>query len=135
MSYHSLQDDILEKAEAVEEETWKRHISAFINSFVVKDKRHRWHHLCVEKPKKARRDAHKMYFDLICCYNMDHEAESKIIERKSKGVFYDFSGEAWWLSPSDAFAVGQGSDSIFSMEEGKLGIYFWHEFEDLLCRR
>lgn len=135
MSYSDLKYDILEKAEVVDKETWHRHISTFIKHFVVPDKRFRWHHLCVEKPFKASRASYKLYGDLMwnVCSKIDSNTQLELTNRTTKGVFYDFSGEAWWLSPTDAFTVGHGHDSIFSFQEGALAIYFFHEFENIVC--
>jgi hypothetical protein len=137
MGYNSQRYKILEKAEVVDEETWHRHIDAFIKNFVVKEKRHRWHHLCLEKPEKAQHESSRMYSDLMwnLCSKSDYETEIDLASRKGKGVFYDFSGEAWWLTPADAFIVGHGYDSIFSFQEGTFAIYFWHELEDILCEK
>jgi hypothetical protein len=78
-----------------------------------------------------------MYSDLIStfCTQINYEDEMTLTKRKGKGVYYNFSGQAWWLSPADAFSVGHGFESIFSMQEGILAVYFWHELEDLLCKR
>jgi hypothetical protein len=32
---------------------------------------------------------------------------------EGKGVYYDFSGKVWWLSPEEAMIVGHDHDPIF----------------------
>jgi hypothetical protein len=134
MSYYSPRDEIFEKAKPVDEETWHNHISSFIKSFVVKEKRHRWHHLCLEKTEKAGRASSKIYSDLIWSLGskIDSETQLALSKRQGKGVFYDFSGGAKWISVEDAFFVGHDFDGILSLEAGTLAIFFFHESEDFL---
>ena len=117
----------------VDEATWHAHIDAFISSFVVKDKRARWQHLCLEKPEKAARASHRMYNDLVWAHCSKIEDASAIARRYPRGVYYDFAPEASWLSAEKAFAIGHGSESIFSIRQGEVAIYFWHELEEYLC--
>lgn len=137
MSNYNQRYEILEKAEIVDEELWRRRLSIFIKNFVIKEKRHRWHHLCLEKPGKAKDNAHKIHNDLIWsfCSKLNYESEMALTKRKSKGIYYAFSSEAWWLSPSDAFLIGHGYESLFFIDEGNVAVYFWHEMEEYLCKK
>lgn len=137
MTYFCQHEEILNKAEQVGEDEWKRHISAFIQSFVVQSKRARWRHLCIEKPGKAQTVAAQMYADIMWerCERLDHRAHTALSSRNKMGVFYDFSGSARWLTPTQAMKAGHDRDSIYCIEEDKLALYFYHEMEDYLCKR
>lgn len=127
----------LDEAEPVDDAVWREHVDAFIQGFVVHIKRDRWRHLCLVKPEKGKSQAFRMYGDLIDTHRkrIGFSSEKSLIESKAKGVYYDFSGQAWWLSAADALHVGHGYESIFSIQEGELCVYFWHEMEEYLCQK
>jgi hypothetical protein len=115
------------KYEAVDKETCQRHLAAFVKSFVVREKRERWVNILLNKPDKARRDGHNIIGDLDrdrCSFISSND----LAKRKHKGVYYEFSDKALWLPVEDALSVGQQVDAIFSLEEGRLAIFFNHEF-------
>lgn len=137
MSHHIPRYETLKSAEKVDVKMWQKQLAAFIKSFVVREKQQRWHHLCIDKPAKAARESSKLHNDLNWnrCRGISLDNELNLTKQKSKGIFYDFSGEAWWLLPSEAFEVGHGYDSLFLIKEGALAIYFFHELEDILCEK
>jgi hypothetical protein len=128
--------EILQAAENVEEEIWKDHIGLFIQSFIVSEKRQRWLNLCLEKPN-VQDKSHKMHNDLNrnLCVQMGREVKEAFIKRKGRGIYYEFSGEARWLFPQEALLVGYGQESIFSLHQGEVAVYFWHEMREYLCQR
>jgi hypothetical protein len=129
--------EVLDNAEPVADEIWREHIAAFIQNFIVKDKRSRWQHLYLEKPEKGRRASPRFYNDLIweLCPKLDYESQLELTNQDKKGIYYEFSGQAWWLSPLEAFRVGHGFDSLFSVREGEVYVCFWHEMDEYLCQK
>ena len=123
------------KYNAVDKETYQRHLAAFVKSFVVREKRERWTHILLNKPEKARRDGHNIIGDLdrnLCGLS----GISTLAKYKNKGVYYEFSDKALWLPVEDGLSIGQQFDAIFSIEEGKLAVFFNHEFlmfEEWVC--
>lgn len=120
-------DEMQAKYEAVDKKIYQRHLTAFVKSFVVREKRERWTNILLHNPKKARRDGPNIIGDLNrdFCHLM---SDDDLAKRKNKGVYYEFSDEALWLPVEDALSVGQQVDAIFSLEEGRLAIFFNHEF-------
>ena len=110
--------------EVVDEATRENHLTAFVQSFVVREKKARWIQILNNKPDKARRDGHNIIGDLD--YRWDSMRDLKNL--KQKGVYYEFTEKALWLPTEDALSIGQQQDAIFSIEPGKLAVFFFHEF-------
>ncbi len=126
---------MLAKYEAVDEETYQRHLVAFVKSFVVREKRERWINILISKPKRAQRDGYRMINDLDRdkCGGNIYSTLPKL--KNKKGIYYEFSGKAIWLPCEDALSIGHGNDAILSIEEGKMAAFFFHEWEEFLCEK
>ncbi|HEX9998769.1 MAG TPA: hypothetical protein VGB45_16660 [Abditibacterium sp.] len=137
MATQNKRAEILAKYEEVDKETFQSHLSAFAQSFVMKEKKERWMHILLNKPEKARQIGPHIIGDLDknLCGSSNRDALAK---HKGKGVYYEFSNpqKALWLPIEDALSVGQQFDAIFSIEEGRLAVFFNHEFlffEEWIC--
>ena len=65
----------------------------------------------------------------------DVAGELRVGDPSRHGVFYDFYGEPEVKSLSEAIALGNHSDAIFSLDPGRLAIHFSHEGWSWLCQR
>ena len=128
---------ILKTAPKVDSETYRDHMTGFVNNFVRKDRRARWKYLLLERPARLAHDSSRLVcdLDLTVCTKAQSFAEIESIE--GKGVYFQFSDDPVWLSVPEAleltfpFAI----DSIVSLSSGKLAVYFFHEYERWICRK
>ena len=126
---------MLEKYDTVDAETLQRHLVAFVKSFVVREKRERWINILLKRPDRAQRDGCRMVSDLDTnrCGPGVYSTLPKL--KNKKGAYYEFSGKAIWLPCADALDIGHGNDAIFSIEEGTLAAFFFHQWEEFLCEK
>lgn len=118
-----------------------RHLSEFAKSFVEKDWIERWLHFLIEKPEKAFMELVKFerhrnkkttsYFE----NNFELEKLLGKDFEKVKGIYFDGFDKAEELSLFEAFESGQGKDALFSIQAGRLAIFFFHEGEIFLCNK
>lgn len=125
--------DILDTAPIADEVIWAQHVTGFVGSFIQKSHRDRWLHLLLKRPKQVYSNSHKLHNQL------DESRYSPLIDEANlslnqTGVYYDFMDEPVMLTLADALLVGRGRNGIFSIEPGKLAIYFFHEDENILCK-
>jgi hypothetical protein len=116
------------------------HLSAFARSFIVPKYRERWHHILVERPKKA-------WFELIKFpshrderYCIPVKSASEFLRGRTKeqtGIYFDGYDEPFRLTIMEADLVGSrlGQDAIFSIDAGQLAVFFFHESELWGCQR
>ncbi len=126
---------MLAKYEAVDKETYQRHLVAFVRSFVVREKRERWINILISKPERAQRDGYRMINDLDRDKYGGYIYSTLPKLKNKKGIYYEFSDKAIWLPCEDALDIGRGNDAIFSIEEGKLAAFFFHEWDEFLCQK
>jgi hypothetical protein len=124
---------LLEAAPIADEETYLRHMTGFVESFVLPARRERWLYLLTERPKRIARDSHKLRNDLDYrrCSTLGGDGDPEI---NQDGVYYEFVEEPRLLSPAEADRIGSGQDAIFSVVPGRLAVFFFHEFQSWLCR-
>jgi hypothetical protein len=127
--------ELLEATPVADEVTYLRHMTAFVEAFVLAARRERWLYLLREKPKRAPRDAHKLRNDLDVRWCTGPWSYGDDLGLTQDGVYYEFFGEPHVLSPAEAESIGTGRDAIYSVVPGRLAVFFFHEFETWLCRR
>jgi len=125
--------ELLEAAPVADGETYLRHMTGFVESFVLPARRERWLYLLTERPKRLARDSHKLRNDLDYrwCGTLGGGGDPEI---RQDGVYYEFVGEPRVLSAAEADRIGSGQDAIFSVVPGRWAVFFFHEFQSWLCR-
>ena len=116
------------------EELYRTHIKAFVDAFVRKERRERWSHLLLTRPKQLYKNSHKLFdhLDKSRCAVI----ESSLFPLDTEGMFCDFWPESVGVmtTASRAFEIGMGYDAIYSVTPGKCAFYFFHEDIVLECR-
>jgi len=128
---------ILDSAPQADEALIVEHFSAFIDVFVQKSRRERWHYLLQRpnNPKKWRNLPNKLENHLdserctyveysnieIACDNFINTVPNKATDM---GVYFDLTNPPLVLCIADAFTVGAGDDAFFSLIPGKIAVYF-----------
>jgi len=112
----------------------EQHLTAFVTAFVIPARRERWVELLTRRGRNAFANSSKLMgaLDERHCMRVDGAWE---LDPARTGVFYDFFGEPCVKTLADAVAEGSGRDAIFSLEPGRLVIYFSHEGWSWLCRK
>lgn len=110
------------------------HLAMFAQSFLLPDRRDRWAELLVRRRTNVSRNSHKLHsaLDRKYCDRVD-TLPAPAFDRM--GVFYDFFDEPVVVSCSAAIKAGAGCDAVFSLDPGKLAVFFFHEGETWLCKR
>lgn len=118
-----------------------KHLSAFAKSFIEKEWIERWLHFLLEKPEKAFMELAKFERHrnqrTTNCFQSKSELEELFGKdfEKVKGIYFDGFEQAKELSLFDAFENGRSKDAFFSIQAGKLAIFFFHEGEIFICRK
>jgi hypothetical protein len=113
------------------EEIAKEHLIAFANSFIAKEHIARWIHITLEKPAKAYREMVKFnqYLNQSKCQLIKGPDVFPLSLAKKYGpglgVYFDGTGPAVHMSAAEAGMPER--DAIFSIEPGRLAIFFFHE--------
>jgi hypothetical protein len=129
----SARDEVLALAATVEPEIWERHVRAFVQSFVLRDKQDRWLHRLLHPTTKTRVTSYKLWNDLNRSYCLDlREPWSLAPDRR--GVYDDF-WEHKYVTFTESMIVGPFVDGIWSLVPGELALFFFHEGEILLCEK
>jgi hypothetical protein len=128
----SEQWQLLEACPNADEAEWLQHAAGFVTSFVAPARRERWAELFARRPRRIRRDSHKLHSDL------DRRTCRRVAELpaalRGDGLFYGFF-DAPQVVPAGSAAVAAGAgDAIFSLVPGKLAVFFFHEGEVWLCQ-
>ena len=107
----------------------REHLEEFARSFVLKIRRDRW----FSKLRKhdirnlAKSSSLHEHLDLENAEIICVDDASDIFPGDTQGVFYDFFDEPSNISYREALVESVGTDAIFSVNAGKLAVYFFHE--------
>jgi hypothetical protein len=114
----------------------EKHLVAFVNAFVRKDRRSRWHFLFEQNSDKAYRNSHKLLNDLAREFVIRDDALQNVSNPYQQGVFYPIGREEPRVETLDQILKGDPfCDAIFSIDPGRLAIFFFHEFETYVLKR
>ena len=117
-------------------ELYRKHVAAFVSSFVERDGRDRWLNFLVNRPKQLYKNSHKLHdrLDKTRCTEAGHPI---IADLSVTGMFCDFHHDSppLLITAQRAIELGTGHDAIFSIVPGKQAIYFFHEDFVMECRR
>jgi hypothetical protein len=124
--------ELLGACPVADEAAWVRHAEAFAAAFVAPAHRERWRELLVRRPRRVRRNAHKLYntLDRRVCRPVS-ELPAAV---RGDGLFYGFFDRPRVVPADLAAAAAGGGDAVFSLVPGGLAVYFFHEGEVWLCR-
>ena len=116
-----------------DEAAYLEHAISFVRTFVAPERRDRWLHLLVDRPKRAVRDSHKLRsaLDGRRCEQSD---EREIAGLAGLGIYHKFSEEPRLMTAAMAVELCVGREGLLFLQPGRLAVYFFHEFEIWLCR-
>lgn len=114
----------------------REHLDAFVDAFVVRDKKDRWKTLLARRGAKGIAESHKLReaLDPRFCTRVTLEDVASLTANRAC-VFFDFSSDPEETTAKPAIARGKDTDAIASFDAGRLAVYFFHEGEVWLCRR
>jgi hypothetical protein len=130
-------DKLNKKRKACSPELAKEHLEAFSKAFIDKKYLERWRFLIVERPTRAKRELRKFDWHLNddrCRLIEAYEADPEILSQQfgSKlGVYFDGTRPPSLMTVAEA--AGFQEDAIFSLEPGRLAIFFFHEGWAWIC--
>lgn len=113
----------------------ERHLAGFVDAFVVRERRERWHYLLSHRRKNTYKNSATLmeHLDARFCARVDGAFG---VEPHAMGVFYDFhTHPPEVMTFLEAEKRGDGQDAIFSLVPGRLAIHWSHEGWSWLCRR
>jgi hypothetical protein len=127
--------EIWERAKTPDAETYRKHVDGFVDNFVRKEHRDRWREFLVKRPKQLFSKSSKLHnhMDWEVCVLLKNE-DAFVAQTKS-GIYFDFHDEPKILTAEEAFYVGSGNDALFFVEVGKKAVFFFHEYENYLCKK
>ena len=111
------------------------HLSSFAESFVEESRKEKWIGLLSERPDNILSLSYKLFNYLNHNYIEQNDALDNVVSDDTVGVFYDFNEEPQCISFKAAKEVVKGRDAMFSIEPGKLAVYFYHEGWNFVCRK
>lgn len=112
------------------------HLVAFVNTFVRKDRRNRWKFLFEQNSDKTYHNSHKLLKDLAGEYLVRDDTLQSVSDLCVQGVFYPIGREEPRVERLDQVLEGDPfCDAIFSIDPGRLAIFFFHEFETYVLKR
>jgi hypothetical protein len=129
------------EGEPVSTELVAEHLTGFIDTFVDAKRRERWREFAFKNPEKAVRDLHKLPLDLRYTTWLDGDKldgdRVKELTNNRKGILVTFTDEPRLLSSDDAAYVFhcRTYDAIYSVEPGRLALYFNHDGAAAVLRR
>lgn len=126
--------EILQRAQCVEPEIWRQHLTGFIDTFIMKDRRDRWRFLLLNPSVKTSRTSHKLYddFDRSKSTGLKYPFALPTATTVARGVYDDLQGLPKYLTYDEATIVAPNTDGIYSFIAGELAMFWFHEGEVFL---
>jgi hypothetical protein len=123
---------LLEACPVADEADWLRHAAGFAAAFIAPHKRERWAEMLARRPRRISRHSHQIHADLDrrVCRPVD-ELPATV---RGSGLFYGFFDAPRVVPAADVAIAAGGEDAVFSLEPGKLALFFFHENEVWLCQ-
>ncbi|MBL8122611.1 MAG: hypothetical protein JNJ39_00765 [Blastocatellia bacterium] len=124
-------------------EELKHHLSEFGKAFIDRSHRDRWFHVTQEKPEKASDELGRLLWGVNEKYRRPMDGSSAFpnsLERrfgKKRGVYFDGIDDPCKVSAVEAstLAAERGNDALFSIDPGKLAIFFFHHGDVVLFEK
>jgi len=114
----------------------EEHIEKFVDSFVLKQRRERWHFLFKKNDTKTYHSSYKLLKDLSPEYRVRDDQLKTIDNIEVQGVIYDIGREKPRIDNlKQVLKEHTYFDAIFSIIPGKLAIFFFHEGEIFVLRK
>ena len=111
------------------------HMRSFAEAFAADARKEKWLDLLTNRSENTFNQSSKLFNHLNHRYIEQNDSLSNIAPDDTVGVFYDFKDEPRCISFKEAIEEGKNHDSIFSIELGKLAVYFFHEGWNFVCKR
>ena len=114
----------------------EEHIEKLVDSFVLKNRRERWHFLFKRNDIKTYHNSHKLFNDLSPDYRKRDDELKTIVNLDVQGFIYDIGREKPRIGNLKQMLKEYTCfDAIFSIIPGKLAIFFFHEGEIFVLRK
>lgn len=113
----------------------EQHLKSFAQAFVTDDRKEKWLGLLSERPDNIHALSYKLFNYLDHNYIEQNDSLANVAGDDTVGVFYDFNHEPKCVSFKEAKEEVAGRDAMFSIEPGRLAVYFYHEGWNFVCRR
>lgn len=111
------------------------HMRSFAEAFVISTRKEQWVYLLSERSNNTFKKSSKLFNHLDHKYIEQNDSLANITSTEQQGVYYNFNDEPKCMSFKEAVEKGKSHDSIFSIEPGKLVVYFFHEGWNFICKR
>ncbi|MCW9023559.1 MAG: hypothetical protein OQK73_02645 [Gammaproteobacteria bacterium] len=113
----------------------QHHMQLFAESFILDSRKEKWAMLLSERPETIFNQSSRLFNYLDHNFIEQNDSLKNVVEDDGMGVFYDFQNEPTLISFKEAIDAGKELDAIFSIQPGKLAIYFFHEGWNFVCKR
>jgi hypothetical protein len=110
-------------------------MKSFAEAFVLKERKDRWARLLCERPNNIFKESSKLFNHLNHNYIEQNDSLINIAPYDNVGVFYDFCDEPKCITFKEAIEEGHGHNAMFSINPGKLAVYFLQEGWNFVCKR
>ena len=111
------------------------HLLMFARNFVLKERVDRWEDLLIRRPSGMFGKSSKIFdhLDFNYCKRCDNISDAA--KETTSGVYYDFHWEPEVITFRESVEKGDCQNAIFSINPGKLAIFFFHEGWNYICKR
>lgn len=110
-------------------------MKSFAEAFAADARKEKWIGLLTRRSENTFNQSSKLFNHLNHQYIEQNDSLNDIAALDKQGVFYNFKDEPKYISFEEAIDKGKINDSIFSIEPGKLVIYFFSEGWNFVCKR
>lgn len=130
-------EKVLDAAHLVDLAERDLHMTQFVHSFVVKNRRDRWLHLLLKPNSAIGRNSHKLSSDLDrkYCNIVDHAAIPSQVSPNRFGIFDTLRGEPRRVTLGQIWSYDLFNDNLYLIHPGRLALFFFHEYELFVCEK
>jgi len=111
------------------------HIRSFAETFVLPGRRDKWIRLLCERPDTILSQSSRLFNYLDHNYIEQNDSLNDVSPDDTLGVFYDFINEPECISFTEAIKKAKEHEAIFSIQPGKLAVYFLLDGWKFVCRK
>lgn len=111
------------------------HMRSFAESFVLQERKEKWVDLLQTRPENILTLSSKLFNYLDHNFIEQDDSLNNVTAQDTIGVFYDFKSEPKCISFKNAIEEAKDNDAIFSINPGKLAVYFYHEGWNFVCKK
>jgi hypothetical protein len=130
-------EQVLNTAPLVDSAERDQHITQFVYSFVVKNRRDRWLYLLLNPTTATGRNSHKLYGDLDreYCTIVHNATIPSQVNPNRVGIFDTLHGEPRKITLGQIWKFDLYNDNLYLIRPGSLALFFFHESELFVCER